>query len=53
MGGGETSFTILHRKEVNLMITISDALSLMISFGMLIIALLTFIVVLIKMHNKK
>ncbi|HHX12362.1 MAG TPA: putative holin-like toxin [Clostridiales bacterium] len=33
--------------------TITDTLSLMISFGMLIIALLTFIVVLIKIHNKK
>ncbi len=45
--------TILHRKEVSLMITVSDALSLMISFGMFIMALLTFIVVLIKIHNKK
>ncbi len=35
------------------MITVSDALSLMISFGMFIMALLTFIVALIKMHNKK
>ncbi len=35
------------------MITITDALSLMISFGMLIIALLTFIAALIKMYNKK
>ncbi len=35
------------------MITVSDAISLMISFGMFIIALLTFIVVLIKLHNKK
>ncbi len=35
------------------MITFSDALSLMISFGMFIIALLTFIVVVIKIHNKK
>ncbi|HHV10854.1 MAG TPA: putative holin-like toxin [Clostridiales bacterium] len=33
--------------------TVSDALSLMMSFGMLIIALLTFIVVIIKLHNKK
>ncbi|HBI74631.1 MAG TPA: hypothetical protein DDY59_15870 [Lachnospiraceae bacterium] len=33
--------------------TVTDALSLMISFGMLIIALLAFIVVLIKTHNKK
>ncbi|MBH1940220.1 putative holin-like toxin [Mobilitalea sibirica] len=35
------------------MVTVSETLSLLISFGMFIIALLTFVVVVIKLHNKK
>lgn len=52
-GGGALLLTILHRKEVSHMVTVSETLSLLISFGMFIIALLTFVVVVIKLHNKK